>query len=228
MNGFVSGYYKFAVWVTRLAYLNILWVAFTIVGLGLFGLMPSTMAMFAVARKWVMGERDIPIFKTFWDTYKKDFVKTNGIGLIIFTAIYILVIEFRILFNHEQLIYNLAAFGVVAIAILLAIVLTYIFPIYVHFNLRVRDYFTWPLVIGITHPILTVVLTVGIGALYYIVYNIIPVIVFLFGGSVAAYLLTLGGQQVFYKYEARDDDDDEDEARDDDEMEAITEVTEEN
>ncbi|MDY0409153.1 hypothetical protein [Paracerasibacillus soli] len=33
MNGFVAGYYRVSVWVTRFAYLNLLWIGFSALGL---------------------------------------------------------------------------------------------------------------------------------------------------------------------------------------------------
>lgn len=33
MSGSIAGYYRFSVWVTRFAYLNFLWVAFSVLGL---------------------------------------------------------------------------------------------------------------------------------------------------------------------------------------------------
>lgn len=71
MNGFIDGYYRFAVWITRFAYLNLLWIAFSLVGLGVVGFFPATAAMFAVVRKWVHGEKDIPVFQVFGKTIKR-------------------------------------------------------------------------------------------------------------------------------------------------------------
>lgn len=204
MQGFVSGYYTFATWATRLAYLNILWVFFTIIGLGIFGFMPATAAMFAVVRKWIMGEHDIPIYQTFWTSYRREFFQANGLGLILFIIGYLLVIQFNILFFQERIVYKIASFSVVALFILYAIVLTYLFPIFVHFHLRLVDYLKWPFVIGIIHPILTLLLIVGISVLAYIVYMTIPALLFFFGGSVVAYLLMLGASQTFHKYEAKE------------------------
>lgn len=204
MHGFVSGYYKFATWATRLAYLNILWVFFTIIGLAIFGLMPATAAMFAVVRKWVMGEPDIPIFKTFWNSYRKEFLPANGLGLILFLIGYFLVIQFNILFFQKSIVYKMASFGIVALFILYTIVITYLFPIFVHFNLKMIDYLKWPFIIGIIHPILTVLMIVGISAITYIIFMTIPALLFFFGGSTIAYLLMLGASQTFKKYEAQE------------------------
>ena len=136
MSGFINGYYTFSVWITRLAYLNFLWVIFTLLGLGLFGIMPATVAMFAVVRKWNMGEKDIAIFKLFWQTYRQEFVKANVFGLILFGLGYILSIEFQIISTQTSLTYLIVRFSILAIALLYVIILLYFFPIFVHFNLK--------------------------------------------------------------------------------------------
>lgn len=201
MHGFIAGYYKFSVWTMRLAYVNFLWTLFTLLGLGVFGFMPATVAMFSVVRKWNMGEEEIPVFKTFWRSYRKEFLKTNGLGVILFFIGYLLVIEFQILRLQENVIYIIVSFGVLAILILYAIVLTYFFPIYVHFNLKITDYIKWPFIIGIVHPILTLFMMVVLVTIVYLIFITIPAILFFFGGSVTAYFIMWGASKTFEKYE---------------------------
>lgn len=201
MQGFMAGYYNFSVWAMKLAYVNFLWIAFTLLGLGVLGFMPATVAMFSVVRKWNNGEKDIPVFKTFWDTYRKEFLKANGLGLILFLFGYLLVVEFRILRLQEDMINYIVSFGVLAVLILYAIVLLYFFPVYVHFNLKMTDYIKWPFIIGIVHPILTLFMAVGLVVILYLSYVTIPGILFFFGGSVTAYFIMWGASKTFDKYE---------------------------
>lgn len=206
MSGFVRGYYRFCLWTMRLAYVNILWVAFTLLGLAIFGFMPATAGMFAVVRKWVMGDKDIAIFETFWHSYKKEFFKANLLGIILFAIGYILSMEFQILRTQEGMAYYLASYGVIAIMVLYAIVLVYFFPIFVHFHLRTLQYIQWPFIIGVIHPILTIFLLVGVLVIHYIVYVTIPALLFFFGGSVTAIILMWGVSQTFPKFEAKEVD----------------------
>ncbi|MEH7253744.1 DUF624 domain-containing protein, partial [Neobacillus niacini] len=64
----------FAIWMLKVAYLNVLWISFTLVGLGLFGLFPSTGAMYTIVQKWLRKEPVEKIFHTFWNIYKKEFI----------------------------------------------------------------------------------------------------------------------------------------------------------
>lgn len=201
MNGFVAGYYRFAVWITRFAYLNLLWVLFSLVGLLFFGVLPATTAMFAVVRKWIDGDRDIPIFKTFWQSYRKEFIKINLLGYGILIVGYLLTIEFQILRSQEHISYIIASFGVVGLFIIYFIILLYIFPIFVHFKLKPLEYIKWAFVIGIGHPFLTLFLFGVIIALVYLTFITIPALLFFFGGSISAYILMWGASQTFPKYE---------------------------
>lgn len=201
MKGFVGGYYSFAIWISRLAYLNILWILFTVLGLVVFGLSPATTAMFAITRKWVIGDKDIPIFKTFWETYKKEFLRSNAIGLILFLAIYLLSIEFQILRSVEETSYFIASYAVLVMFLVLAIMIVYLFPIFVHFKLRFIDYFKWPVIIGILHPILTVFLLVAVGGLNLLTIIFLPGLLFFLNASITAYIITWGVAKTFDKYE---------------------------
>lgn len=202
MNNLVHGYYRFAEKAMHFCYLNILWLVFTLLGLGVFGIMPATAAMFSVVRKWVNHEDDVKIFTVFWKSYKKEFIRANLLGLILFAIGYVLSIELHILRSQDHIAYYIASFGVLALILFYAVILIYFFPIFVHFNLRVIDYLKWPFVIGIVHPVLTFILIVGIGLLLYIVFSTIPALLIFFGGSITAYLLMLGISQTFSKYEA--------------------------
>src|SRR5690625_1946818 len=93
-TGPMGGFYTLANWIMRLAYVNILWIAFSLVGIIILGFFPATIGMFTVIRKWIQGDGDIPIFTTFWATYKKEFLKSNLLGLFLSLIGYILYIDF--------------------------------------------------------------------------------------------------------------------------------------
>ncbi|PAV31158.1 hypothetical protein CIL05_00415 [Virgibacillus profundi] len=201
MQGIANGFYRIMEWVTRFAYVNLLWVAFTLLGLVLFGFMPATTAMFGVVRKWVRGEEDAPIFPTFWKVYRDEFLRSNVIGIILFGVGYLLTIEFQILRTQVSTAYYIASFGVIAQAILYAIIVAYFFPIFVHFKLKFTQYFKWPFVVGIMHPILTIFLLIAVAALNLVTFKVMPGLLFFFGGSVTAFILMWGASLTFAKFE---------------------------
>lgn len=200
METFVNKYYTTSVKLTKLLYLNILWVVFTLLGLGFFGLMPATLAMFSVTRKWLIGETDIPVFKTFWETYKKEFLKSNLIGLFFLVTGYLLLVAYRILTTQVGIPYVIASYMVIGLLIVLLMVISYFFPIYVHFDLKTLDYIRWPLIIGINHPIITFILLVGVTVLNYLLLRFIPGVLLFLGGSMNAYIINWAVSKVYPLY----------------------------
>lgn len=201
LTGVINGYYAFSLWVVRLFALNCLWIGFTLFGFGVFGLMPATVAMFSVTRKWVTAQKEmVPIYHTFWTTYKKSFVQTNMYGLLFFLVGYLLITEFRIAQAGSGTAYTAAMFATLGIMLIFAIIMLYFFPIYVHFHLSYIDYVKWPLLISIIHPVLTVFLLVSLGCTFYFIYTTVPILIVLFGGSGAAYLIMWAVSQTFFLY----------------------------
>ena len=202
MNNFAMSYYRFCIRVMRFAYLNILWILFTVAGLFIFGLMPATAAMFTVVRKWVTGDKDVPIFKTFWHNYKTEFVKSNIIGYIFGLIGYLMVVEMKILLAQQSKMYLIASLVLLGLIALYFIGLLYVFPVFAHFRLTIMQYIKWPFIIGIVHPLLTVFMGIGILIIYTFTIANLPALLIFYGGSVPAQILTWGASKAFINYEA--------------------------
>lgn len=200
MDAVVNKYYNFSVMVTKLLALNALWVVFTLLGLGIFGVMPATLAMFSVTRKWAIGETDIPMFQTFWETYKKEFLKANGYGLIFTVTVYLLLVAYGILGTQTGAPYILSGYIILGLLLLMLIGITYFFPIYVHFSLRPLEYLKWPLMIGLNHPILTFVLVGGTTLIGYLLLRFVPGILLFLGPGLFAYMINRGVAKVYPFY----------------------------
>lgn len=196
----VSNYYNFAVKITKLLYLNLLWGVFTLLGLIIFGIMPSTVAMFSVTRKWILGDSNIAIFETFWETYKKEFLKANGYGIVFGGVTYILLVGYQILRTQITIPYVIAGYITIGLLLVTLVVITYFFPVYVHFDIKMSDYLKWPLVIGINHPILTVLLVGGLTIISYLLLKYTPGILLFVGGSLTAYISNWAVAKVYPLY----------------------------
>ncbi|MBU7591215.1 YesL family protein [Metabacillus halosaccharovorans] len=188
MEGLMKGFYTFSLWITRLAYVNILWIFFTIAGLVVLGFYPGTIAMFAVIRKWVLGNRDIPVFKTFWSNYKKEFVKSNILGLFISIFAFIMYSSLNII--SSVTIPSLKVLyipnGLVTFLFLLTVL--YIFPVFVHYDVKLTKVAKNAFIIMTINPISTFCMVVLTGFLLFIIYKI-PGLIPFFSGSIIAFLL---------------------------------------
>src|SRR5690606_25577463 len=119
-RGLMGGFYRISEWIMRLSVTNVLWIltAFpvfffvlnlfiaqteeqvqasllAIAVLAPFTLFPSTSAMFSLARKWVMGDADVPLFKTFFPSYKENYLQSMLGGLFFTILLTILFFNFR-------------------------------------------------------------------------------------------------------------------------------------
>lgn len=188
-TGIWGGFYRISLWVTRLVYINILWIFFTIIGLILFGIMPATISMFTVVRKWTMKETEIPIFNTFFVTYKKEFLKSNLFMLILLVVGFILYFNLRYTgYMIESTIYPILLGGLFITSFLYIMLLVYIAPVYVHFDLSFLQYVKYAIMIGATNLHYSITMLVCLTGIYYVSMKV-PGLVPFFSVSVSAYVI---------------------------------------
>jgi uncharacterized membrane protein YesL len=201
-TGMIGGLYRICEWVMRLAYVNLLWIGFILVGLVVFGFFPSTAAMFAVVRKWVMGECDTPIFLTFYQAYKKEFLKMNLLGVSLVGVGYILFIDYQFFRAVES--YYLQPLSYVFLALLLVFggILLYVFPVYVHYDLKTFQVVKNALLVAISNPIPTGVMVVGSVIVLWITLSFLSVL-FFFSGSALTFVIMWSACRSFTKVENR-------------------------
>lgn len=184
------GKYMFSLteWITKFAFLNILWLFFSAVGLVAFGLFPATVGMFAVIRKWLMGDGDIAVFHYFWKIYKKEFIKANIIGLIIVCLAFIVYVDLYFMKTNTTLTLMLLHIPLYLFMLAFTLTVLYLFPVYVHYEANVIQVFKNAFLIMIIHPLHNIGMVAGITITIFIG-SFIPGLIFFFGGSFIAYLI---------------------------------------
>jgi uncharacterized membrane protein YesL len=198
-KGLLGGFYQISEWIMKLAYVNLLWIFFTLIGGIIFGAMPATVAAFTIARKWTMAKEDeIPVFKVFWESYRREFFKSNLLGLFLLAGGYLLYLYqtnldllpiqlspiFKVIFYSIVLIYGFIA--------------AFIFPVYVHYNVSLKQYFVNAFVISLSFPHFAS-LNLFILMVTFILFQYIPILAVLFGISVNVFLIMLLSYIVFAK-----------------------------
>lgn len=197
-----SEFYRICEWIWRLAYINILWMLASLAGLVVFGLLPATVAMFAVLRKWVMKELDIPVFQTFINTYRKEFIKANALGLILLSGGYIIYFNYLFLATVKGSIHTVLLVGQLCTLFIYLITVFFIFPVYVHYELKLLQYVKLAAIIGIVNPLTTIALALSFVLLYHIFY-IIPGLISLYSVSVTGFAIMWLASIAFSNFEKR-------------------------
>lgn len=183
-NNPYSGIMRMAEWFVRFAYVNALWFIFTILGGIIVGIMPATTSMFSLFRKWLRGEDEFPIFKTYWTEYKANFKTSNSIGLPLLGIGIFLYVDILILIDTSHWISNalLVILGMIGLAFLF--VVFNIFPVLSHFQLSYKDYYKRAFFLSVIQPfrflllIITNLLTVLLLLTFPILYPIIGASIF--------------------------------------------------
>lgn len=198
MNGLTNALYNFCQWITRLVYLNILWGLFMILGFIIFGFFPATIAMFAVVRKWIMGDTEIPVFTTFWSIYKKEFWKSNLLGLIFYISAYVIYIDYLFLQGTMSGVSKIISFPLLIVTLLYLLMLLYVFPIFVHYEIKVWQVFKNSFLLMLLNPLVTFVMLIGC-ILLYLIMTAIPGLIPVLGGSTLTCVLMGPAYYVFKK-----------------------------
>lgn len=201
-ESFMGGFYSFMESVTRFLYVNILWIGFSLLGLILFGFFPATTAMFTVVRKWIVKGTDIPIFTTFWKTYKTEFIKSNILGLILCIIGYILYLDLSIVRDTENSLIHLAYYPLLLVILIYALSVLYVFPVFVHFETKFLYVLRNALLITITHPLLTFLMGITV-VIVYIITFFVPILILLFAGSITAFILMWYSNFAFIKVQQK-------------------------
>lgn len=187
MNATSSFIYNVVEWITRFAYLNVLWVLFTLLGGVIVGFFPSTTSMFAIVREWLKGDTDIPLFKTFWKHYRVEFFKSNLLGVFVTLFIGLIALDIFYIQSNDNDLLTWTYLPLFAFMLLFIMFLFYLFPSFVHFNLTLGQVIKNSFFIMLINPITTLLIFLCLLPFFYLI-SLLPAIGFIFGGSVYAFI----------------------------------------
>src|SRR5690606_8549617 len=134
-------------WITRLVVLNLLWIFYTIIGLVVGGIFPATLSVLKIFRKWIIGEEEVPLWSTFRQEYRRDFIKSNIIGWILTLSGMILFMNYLVIKSTE----NISVLIPVAFYILIILyinVLIWSFPQLAHYNGEIKVFLKNAIILG--------------------------------------------------------------------------------
>lgn len=194
--------YQLCEWILRLGYLNLLWVLFTLAGLIIFGWFPATTAAFAVARKWVNGESDTPVFRTFVSSFKIEFWKSQVLGLVFLVTgivLYLYVIFFD---SRNSMIFTGLKTFTICLFFVYVMTLVFIFPMFVHYKMSFYEYIKNTIFVSMLNPIPTIFSISGLLLTVFIMGKF-PGLIPFFSISTPVLWITINTQRVFKKIEAK-------------------------
>ncbi|NQX68148.1 DUF624 domain-containing protein [Paenibacillus alba] len=210
-RGVMGGLYRISEWIMRLSVINLLWLVcsipvffFAFMGLvsqspdalksmlpilailAPFTLFPATSAMFTVARKWVTGEEDVPLLKTYFRGYKENYLQSM-VGGIFFVIIFVVIAVNYFFYLKQGSTLRVLAVLFIAFTVIILISLFNFFSIMVHLHMKIFQILKNSILITIGNPINSIVLLICNGVILYICvtkFNFFLVVFFM--GSIMA------------------------------------------
>lgn len=184
-------------WFVKLAYLNFLWVIFTLAGGIILGIFPSTAALFAILSRMVRGDTANEILPTFAGTFKNEFKRSNKYGVFFWAFAGIIALNVMLLPQFEGMMLTIVISGVIFTLFLYLIVLFFFFPAYVSMpESSFGKLLTVALFLPFSQIKAAVVVTLGILALLTLFY-FFPVLITFWGVSSFAVLFMYTAQKLF-------------------------------
>jgi uncharacterized membrane protein YesL len=189
-------------WIMKLVFVNLLWIFFSVAGLVLFGIAPASIALFTIVRKWLMKETDIPIWSTFLSVYQKEFKRSNVLGFCFVLGGAFIAFDFLYVRTLDGTLQTALFVPLLIITAFYLITIVYIFPVYVHYDLKLTDYVKNAFFLGVLNFHITLLMLSSLAAILFLVLYM-PALFPFFGVVSIAWVLMFGGMYCFNKIEAR-------------------------
>lgn len=221
LSGIMGSFVRLSEWIMKFLTTNLIWLLFnspilyfgldmmfeksaeqlfllfmTILLMMPFIFFPATTAMFAVVRRWVIGQEDGRILSHFWRYYKQNYWRSL-IGSFVFLALWLLwVMNYRLSMveTGSGLYYFYIAVAIVFIAIT-----NYFFADTVHFEVKLLASLQKILFMALFYIHYTLGAAAAAIIAIFILYQLHSIFVFLFSGSVVAYIYFFAYHQIFLK-----------------------------
>jgi uncharacterized membrane protein YesL len=145
----------------------IFWMVMPIALLTPFTLFPATSALFSVARKWVLGDTDVPLLKTFFRSYKQNYLQAMIGGILYALLFAIMIIDFQF-FSKQSAGFQLITYLFIALMLLLLISLLHFFSLLSHFHMKTMQLLKNALILTIGRPIRSLIMVLGAVAILFI------------------------------------------------------------
>ncbi|MDF2790223.1 MAG: hypothetical protein K0S80_3321, partial [Neobacillus sp.] len=168
LGSFSNVIYTICDWIARLAYINLLWILFTLSGFIVFGFFPATIAMLATLRQFIRGNHPT-VFQTFWHYYKKEFVNSNKLGLVIVAIGFILFVNIRFLQSTSNDMSSFLFYSSIIMSGIYLLISCYTLASYVEVDQPLGTHLKNALLITISSPFPSLFIIFGFAAVYFAV-----------------------------------------------------------
>ncbi|WP_166786677.1 YesL family protein [Jeotgalibacillus salarius] len=164
MEKTMNGLYTLCEWIAKGAWLNLIWLGYLLGGLVLFSAVPAAFAAFTVIRKWLRGETDLKTWQTFHQAFTQA-CRKSWKPMTLFTVVLLLVAAQFIYFAMQEVIHPVQFTAGVFFIILIGVIVLYLFPVWVHYDLTFIQMVKQAALIALISPLHTLFMAFSSAAL---------------------------------------------------------------
>jgi uncharacterized membrane protein YesL len=186
-NILMNRMYDFCVTVTRFFYFNCLWLLFTLAGGLVLGVFPATVALLSIVRKNLMNQDIGPAITFFYKKFKSEFIKANLLGYSAAAVGSFLYLDLNFIQSQEGLFFYALYILILILSVVFFLAVLVIFPLYVHYDQQLMQYFKTSLLLVLSKPFYAFLLLIVNTGIYFLFMQL-PGIVPFFGAVIIAYL----------------------------------------
>ncbi|WP_226037805.1 YesL family protein [Aquibacillus saliphilus] len=209
MNGMMGGFYKVSEWIMRFSVVNLLWILFNLPIVFIVSSMffaeesgekiilsipllllapllffPSTSALFASVRDWLLKKEGKSLVKTFWNYYRENYKKSLLGGLFLTSMWVIWVVDYYYL-KEISVIFM---FTFILLGVVLYVYSINFFSVLVHYDIKLRKVLKNTFLITIGSPTLFFAVFISSGMILYISLKGPLFLIAFFSGSLIVFL----------------------------------------
>lgn len=121
-------------WIYRVVKANLSWVALVLLGGGILGFFPATIALARLVNRWLQGEKKVPIWQTMWREYRLNFKLGSQFALLYNGSLVVILVNLRLAFQIHHLYFMMIAYMLLFLLVVWLVSLTYLFPLVANFE----------------------------------------------------------------------------------------------
>lgn len=187
-------------WVTRLFYLNILWLVGCLLGLIVAGIGPATISLFETLKEVSWKNNEVPLTKHFIKIYKKQWRVINKWMILLYAMVLFFWIDYRliVLFSSNTLIFKIVYPLFILLVSIVTITILYFFVFYTNFNLTTFKKIENSLLLSFSSPLQSLFIILFLVLHYNLILHW-PFIFIFFLASLPAFIIVLALKKVYFK-----------------------------
>lgn len=182
--------------ILQMAWLNILWFLFTLLGLIIGGIFPATTSVISVARRWLRDGMDGSTYQAFKKVYQTEFRTSNLMGIYLVFLIVLLAFNYYALLKFGDLIPIYFIFAYYFVLIIFSFLFVWLFPLLSHYDAKIPQHFKNAFIISLTKLPTTLAIMVSVCFIVYISLKL-PSLILFFSVSLIALSVAFLTNRVF-------------------------------